>query len=84
MYQSGPIGFLFVLAALAYILIAAWNGARARAPGQEMRQLLFAMLVFMGVVLWTGDSFYGSHGVILWLIGGQVLANDYRLRAAAE
>ena len=48
-----------------------------------MRQLLFAMLVFLGVVLWTGDSFYGSHGVILWLIGGQVLANDYRLRAAA-
>jgi putative inorganic carbon (hco3(-)) transporter len=84
MYQSGPVGFLFVLAALAYILIAAWNGARARAPGQEMRQLLFAMLVFLGIVLWTGDSFYGSHGVILWFIGGQVLANQYRLRANAR
>jgi O-antigen ligase len=80
MYQSGPIGFLFVMAALAYILVAAWNGARARAPGQEMRQLLFAMLVFLSVVLWTGDSFYGSHGVILWFIAGQVLANRYRLR----
>ena len=34
----------------------------------------------MGVVLYTGDSFYGSHGVILWMIGGQILANDYRLR----
>ena len=38
------------------------------------------MLVFMGVVLYTGDSFYGSHGVILWMIVGQILANDYRLK----
>jgi hypothetical protein len=34
----------------------------------------------MLVVLYTGDSFYGSHGVILWLIGGQILASDYLLR----
>jgi hypothetical protein len=80
LYQCGPIGFLFVMAALAYMFKAAWYGARARAPGQELRQLLFAMLVFMGVVLYTGDSFYGSHGVVLWFIGGQVLANEYRLR----
>ncbi len=80
MYQAGPIGFLLVMAALGYALKAAWEGARSRAPGQEMRQLLFAMLVFMGVVLYTGDSFYGSHGVILWMIVGQILANDYRLK----
>ncbi len=80
MYQSGPIGFLLVMAALGYMLKAGWQGARSRAPGQELRQLLFAMFVFMGVVLYTGDSFYGSHGVILWMIGGQILANDYRLR----
>ncbi len=80
MYQSGPIGFLLVMAALGYMARAAWAGARSRAPGQELRQLLFAMFVFMGVVLYTGDSFYGSHGVILWMIGGQILANDYRLR----
>jgi hypothetical protein len=80
LYQSGPIGLLLVLIALGYITRAAWVGARDPAPGQDMRQLLFALLVFMLVVLYTGDSFYGSHGVILWLIGGQVLASDYLLR----
>jgi O-antigen ligase len=82
-YQAGPIGFLLVIGVIAYILAAAWNGARARAPGQEMRQLLFAMLVFMLVLLYAGDEFYGSHGVIFWFIGGQVLAFDYWRRRAA-
>jgi putative inorganic carbon (hco3(-)) transporter len=81
-YQVGPIGFLLVMAAIAYVLRAAWDGARARAPGQELRQLLFAMLVFLLVLLTAGDEFYGSHGVIFWFIAGQVLAYDFRLRAA--
>jgi hypothetical protein len=80
MYQVGPIGFICVMAALALIAIAAWNGARARAPGQELRLLLFAMLVYLLVLLWGGDEFYGSHGVILWFIAGQVLAYDHLLR----
>jgi hypothetical protein len=80
-YQVGPIGFILVMSAAAYILAAAWNGARARAPGQEMRLLLFALLVFMFVQLYTGDAFYGVVGVIFWFIGGQVLAYDYRLRS---
>lgn len=79
-YQVGPIGFLLVMAALAYILRAAWNGARARAPGRELRLLLFAMLVYLLVLLAAGDEFYGSHGVILWFIAGQVLAYDVRRR----
>jgi putative inorganic carbon (hco3(-)) transporter len=82
MYQAGPIGFLLVMAAIAYVLRAAWDGARARAPGQELRLFLFAMLVYLLVLLYAGDEFYGSHGVILWFIAGQVLAYDYRLRAA--
>jgi putative inorganic carbon (hco3(-)) transporter len=82
-YQAGPIGFLLVMAVVAYIFVAAWNGARARAPGQEMRQLLFSMLVFMLVLLYAGDEFYGSHGVIFWFICGQVLAFDYWRRRAA-
>jgi O-Antigen ligase len=81
-YQVGPIGFTLVMAAAAYVLAAAWNGARARAPGQEMRLLLFAMLVCVFVLLYTGDAFYGVLGVIFWFIGGQVLAYDFRLRAA--
>ena len=48
----------------------------ARAPGQELRVLLFAMLVLLLVQLAAGDEFYGSHGVVFWFIGGQVLAYD--------
>jgi O-antigen ligase len=84
MYQVGPVGFLLVVAALGYILIAAWNGARARAPGQDLRLVLFAMFVFLLVTLAAGDEFYGSHGVVLWFIAGQVLAYDFRRRQAEE
>lgn len=80
MYQVGPIGFLLVMATVVYIAVAAWDGARSRAPGQEMRQLLLAMLVALLVVLWAGDGFYGTVGVIFWFVAGQVLANDYRRR----
>jgi putative inorganic carbon (HCO3(-)) transporter len=79
-YQVGPIGFLCVMAAIALITKAAWDGARARAPGQELRLLLFAMLVFLLVQLAAGDIFYGVNGVILWFIGGQVLAFEARRR----
>ena len=82
MYQVGPIGFLMVMGALGYILIAAWNGARARAPGEELRWLLFAILIYLMVLLAAGDEFYGSHGVILWFIGGSVMAYDFRRRQA--
>jgi hypothetical protein len=84
MYQVGPVGFLIVVGALGYILVAAWNGARARAPGQDLRLVLFAMFVFLLVTLAAGDEFYGSHGVVLWFIAGQVLAYDFRRRAQAE
>lgn len=80
LYQVGPIGFLLVMAALAAIARAAWQGARARAPGQELRLLLFTMLVFLLVQATSGDIFYGFTGVILWFIGGQVLAYQVRSR----
>jgi putative inorganic carbon (hco3(-)) transporter len=83
LYQSGPIGFLLVLVALGFILAAAWSGARAQGPGQELRLLLFAMLVYLLVLATSGDVFYGVHGVILWFICGQVLAYDMRRRAGA-
>jgi hypothetical protein len=79
-YQVGPVGFVLVMATVAYIAAAAWDGARSRAPGQEMRLLLFAMLVSLLVVLYAGDGFYGTVGVIFWFIAGQVLAGDYRRR----
>lgn len=86
MYQVGPVGFLLVVAALGYVFVAAWNGARARAPGQDLRLVLFAMFTYLMVTLAAGDEFYGSHGVILWFIAGQVLAYDFRRRSqeAAE
>jgi O-antigen ligase len=80
LYQSGPIAFLLVVGAIAYIMRAAWNGARERAPGQELRELLFAMLVYLLVLATSGDVFYGIPGVILWFICGQVLAYDVRRR----
>jgi hypothetical protein len=79
-YQVGPLGFILVLTALGFVVVAAWNGARDEAPGREMRWLLFAMLIYLLVLLPSGDAFYGVSGVILWFIAGQVLAYDYRLR----
>jgi hypothetical protein len=83
LYQVGPVGFALVAVALGLIARSAWNGARARAPGQELRLLLFAMLVYLLVQLTSGDVFYGPSGVILWLIGGQVLGYEWR-RAANQ
>jgi O-antigen ligase len=84
MYQVGPVGFVLVMVALGAITVAAWRGAQARGPGQELRVLLFAMLVYLLVQLTSGDIFYGAAGVILWFIGGQVLAYEYRRRRTAD
>lgn len=83
LHQSGPIGFLLVLAVLGFVLAAAWRGTQARGPGQELRLLLFALLVYLLVLATSGDEFYGVHGIILWFICGQVLAYDVRRRAGA-
>jgi hypothetical protein len=83
-YQVGPIGFVLIMGVVVYCFALAWDGAQARAPGQEMRVLLFAMLAFMFVWLYVGDGFYGVTGVILWFICGQILGNDFRLRAQAS
>jgi hypothetical protein len=83
LYQVGPVGFLLVMAALALVVVSAWNGASIRGPGQELRLLLFAMLVYLLVMMTSGDVFYGPSGVILWFIGGQVLAYEWR-RAASQ
>jgi O-antigen ligase len=74
MYQVGPIGFLLVMAAIALMVRAAWTAARAGGPDQDMAALLFSMLVFLLVVLVSGDAFYGLGGLTLWFIGGQALA----------
>jgi hypothetical protein len=84
MYQVGPAGFLMVLAAVALMMRAAWEGARARAPGQDLRVLVFAALVYYLVLLTLGDAFYGVNGVIFWFLGGQALAFQLRRRAAAS
>jgi O-antigen ligase len=80
LYQVGPFGFVLVAAAVCVILRAAWIGARARAPGQQLRLLLFAMLIFLLVSLASGDQLYGSLGVVFWMIGGQALAFEQRHR----
>jgi putative inorganic carbon (hco3(-)) transporter len=83
MYQVGPVGFMLVMIAIFFVARAAWNGARSRAPGQEFRLLLFAMLVYLLVMMTSGDVLYGPSGVILWFIGGQALAYEWR-RAASQ
>jgi len=82
MYQVGPVGFTLIMIALGIMFVAAWNGARERAPGQDLRLLLFAMLVYILMLTTSGDAFYGVTGAILWFIGGQVLAHSYRARSA--
>jgi hypothetical protein len=82
LYQVGPVGFALVMIAIGIVARAAWNGARARGPGQELRLLLFAMLAYLLTMMTSGDVLYGPSGVILWFIGGQVLA--YELRRAAS
>jgi O-antigen ligase len=83
-YQIGPIGFLLVVGAAAWMLRAAWIGARDRAPGQELRLLLFAIYVFTLVQMGSGDQFYGSNAVIFWFVGGQVLAYELMRRRGAR
>jgi O-antigen ligase len=82
-YQAGPIGFMFVMAAVALMLRAAWQGARDPAPGQELRLLLFALFFYTIIELFAGDEFYGVHAVVFWFIGGQALGYQLRRRAAA-
>jgi hypothetical protein len=80
MYQVGPLGFLLVIAALAAITHAAWKVARARGPGREICLLWFSMMIFIIFLLPSGDAFYSLSGVILWFIGGQALAYEFRQR----
>jgi O-antigen ligase len=84
LYQVGPVGFILVAIALGYVTKSAWNGARTRGPEWELRLLLFAMLVYLLLMLTSGDVFYGPSGVILWLIGGQVLGYEARRAAFAR
>jgi hypothetical protein len=84
LYQVGPIGFMLVAIALGFIAKSAWNGARDSGPGWELRLLLFSMLVYLLVLLTSGDVFYGPSGVILWLIGGQVLGYEARRATIAS
>jgi O-antigen ligase len=71
-YQVGPLGFLLVVAALLVMVRAAWTAARS-GPDQEEGAALLAMLVFMLIVLGSGDAFYGLGGLTLWFLGGQAL-----------
>ncbi len=82
-YQVGPIGFALVMWAVGLMLRAAWVGARDRAPGQELRLLLFTLFFYTIVELFAGDEFYGIHAVIFWFIGGQVLGYEFRRRRRA-
>ena len=81
-HQVGPVGFLLLIFAAGYMLLAAWKGARERPPGQELRLLLFAIMVFTVVQMSAGDQLYGSNAVIFWFSGGQVLAYEYFHRRA--
>ncbi len=72
-YQVGPVGFLLVVSAIGLMLRCAWVAARSPGPEREAGALLFALLVFMAVVLGSGDAFYGLGGLTLWYAGGQAL-----------
>jgi len=81
LYQVGPLGFLLVIAALVAVMRAAWNVAREPGPGQEICLIWFPVMVFIAFLLPSGDAFYGLSGVVLWYIGGQALAYEFRRRS---
>jgi putative inorganic carbon (hco3(-)) transporter len=76
--QSGPIGLLLMLAALAAILRSAWRLARTPSPHRAHAEACFAVLVFVLVFMVSGDHFYGAVGVAFWLVAGYVLGLERR------
>lgn len=84
MYQVGPVGFMLVIGALIFMMHAAWTVARGPTEARELGALLFSSLVFMAVVLTSGDAFYGLGGLTLWYLGGNALALRYGRPRAAQ
>ena len=82
--QSGPIGLLLVLGAVAALLRTAWRIARRPSPLREHAEAAFAVLVFIVVFMISGDHFYGAVGVVFWLVAGYVLGLERRIGALSE
>ena len=79
--QSGPVGLLLILGAVAALLRTAWRIARRPSPLREHAEAAFAVLVFIAVFMISGDHFYGAVGVVFWLVAGYVLGLERRIGA---
>ncbi len=77
--QSGLAGFALLFGALAVVLRSAWRLARRAAPRQRAgAEACFSILVYMAVLMLTGDHLYGAVGVVFWLVVGYVLGAERR------
>lgn len=74
LYQSGPIGFAFLLAALAALVTLAIRSVRRRDPGAPLD---LALLVFTLVIEFFNDALYGMRGAVLWYVAGRILVNEF-------
>jgi hypothetical protein len=71
--QSGPIGFVLVIAALVSIVGTAWRLARHSRPRSSEAETCFAVIVYVLVLMIGGDHFYGAVSILFWLVVGYVL-----------
>lgn len=79
LYQSGPFGFLLVLAALIASVRAAVQAlSRAESQNRPAQAALLASLVALLVALASADVFFGLPGAILWYLCGLAVASASR------
>lgn len=75
--QNGPVGLVLILTAVVMGFSSAWRAFRRTRRSVDLAVL--ASIALLGVVMLTGDVFYGVGGVVLWyLIGVAVRADDRR------
>lgn len=80
LYQLGPAGVLLVLAAAAIPLSAIARHVIAGGARDPESILLLATGVFLLVLLFTGDIFYGVTGVVFWFLLGRALTVSQAVR----
>jgi O-antigen ligase len=77
LYQSGPLGFAFLMAALGTSMVAAVRGLRSREGADRLAQAaLVATLAMLLVVLAAGEVLFGLPGAILWYLCGLAAASS--------
>ncbi|HEU4707555.1 MAG TPA: O-antigen ligase family protein [Solirubrobacterales bacterium] len=79
LYQSGPVAFAMLVAALGGSVVAAARGLRRREGLERQAQAaLIAALAMLLVALFAGEVLFGLPGAILWYLCGLAAASSRR------